>query len=442
MTSLNPLAILLGKSTSRLCGALLLLLGQFPFTIFAITLGGVSLGQIVAVYCTLGSYTFLLCNLALLGSVLARRTAGAATFCVCVLAVLLGSGPFFGFVHDWLPRFPRLQSAAARASDVLWNATPIARLEEVLGTTFVGAPAGWQVASNLALGLGSFLLAWAAFERSCDRAPDSSISGGAAHVDAVPSRRSRHPRVWKNALLWKDFHFVCGGSVGFAIRTICYAFALLPFVCREFDFWPDLAAISPVVSGLASFVLTIDVALLSSRIFGLELPEQTLPALATLPYPMKTIAYHKALGGLLAFAPVVVVIVAVQFLALQFPAFTRGRLPFSMTGMLVIQALSGWVRIVLLVHVVAWLSLYMKRGAAPVGWLATYLVGSLISMICMMAFAMNAFRLAQSGTINRFGPASAMLYLSPAVTTIVSIVAIFIIHVRILRRLEVLAGES
>ena len=40
MTGLSPLSILLGKSTSRLCGALLLLAAQFPFTIFAVTLGG------------------------------------------------------------------------------------------------------------------------------------------------------------------------------------------------------------------------------------------------------------------------------------------------------------------------------------------------------------------------------------------------------------------
>ena len=77
MTDLNPLSILLGKSTSRLCGALLLLAAQFPFTIFAVTLGGVSLWQIAAVYCTVGAFIFLLCNVALLGSVLARRTAGA-----------------------------------------------------------------------------------------------------------------------------------------------------------------------------------------------------------------------------------------------------------------------------------------------------------------------------------------------------------------------------
>ena len=63
MTNLNPLSILLGKSTSRLLAALLLLAAPLPFTVLAVTLGGISLGQIAAAYCTLGAFTFFLCNL-------------------------------------------------------------------------------------------------------------------------------------------------------------------------------------------------------------------------------------------------------------------------------------------------------------------------------------------------------------------------------------------
>src|SRR5439155_21710329 len=69
MTSLNPLSILLGKSTSRVFGAVLLLLAQFPFTLLAVSLGGVSVAQVMAVYCTLGAYVFLLSNVALFCSV-------------------------------------------------------------------------------------------------------------------------------------------------------------------------------------------------------------------------------------------------------------------------------------------------------------------------------------------------------------------------------------
>src|SRR3954452_22659336 len=42
MTNLDPLAILLGKSTSRLSAALLMLAATFPFTLLAVTLGGIS----------------------------------------------------------------------------------------------------------------------------------------------------------------------------------------------------------------------------------------------------------------------------------------------------------------------------------------------------------------------------------------------------------------
>ena len=49
LAGVNPLGLLLGKSTSRLLGAILLLLVQLPFTLLAITLGGVTLEQVVAV---------------------------------------------------------------------------------------------------------------------------------------------------------------------------------------------------------------------------------------------------------------------------------------------------------------------------------------------------------------------------------------------------------
>jgi ABC-type Na+ efflux pump permease subunit len=89
MTNLNPLSILLGKSTSRLCGALLLLAAQLPFTLLAVAFGGISTRQIMAAYCTLAAYILLLSNLALLFSVTARRTAAAAFFTGLMLFIYL-----------------------------------------------------------------------------------------------------------------------------------------------------------------------------------------------------------------------------------------------------------------------------------------------------------------------------------------------------------------
>ena len=104
MTDLNPIAILLGKSTSRLIGALLLLLVQLPFVLLAVTLGGVSLPQILAAYGTLLTYMFLLCNLALLASVVFRNTSAAAAVSLFLLLFfLLGTIGPVSYTHLTLP---------------------------------------------------------------------------------------------------------------------------------------------------------------------------------------------------------------------------------------------------------------------------------------------------------------------------------------------------
>ena len=164
MTDLNPVAILLGKSTSRLVGALLLLLVQVPFILLAVTLGGVGLLQIVAAYGTLLAYLFLVCNLALLFSVVFRNTTTAAAF---TLVVLL----FFLFGHYWAAAIEQyiastgpinlhrgLGSILTTMIDLWRQATPSDRLSVIFRTGFTGPAIGFQVASNLVLGV--FCFSW------------------------------------------------------------------------------------------------------------------------------------------------------------------------------------------------------------------------------------------------------------------------------------------
>ena len=97
MTKLNPLAILLGKSTARLCEGLLLLAVQVPFTMLCITLGGVSLDQVLRCYAILAAFLFLLCNAALMWSVICRRTKRATS-----MTTLTGFESMFCY---WLCRY-------------------------------------------------------------------------------------------------------------------------------------------------------------------------------------------------------------------------------------------------------------------------------------------------------------------------------------------------
>lgn len=90
MAGISPVALLLGKSTSRLFRALLLLAVQFPFAVLAITLGGVTLHQVLATYVALAAFLILTANVALFCSVCTKhsRTASWMTFLLLVVSLI------------------------------------------------------------------------------------------------------------------------------------------------------------------------------------------------------------------------------------------------------------------------------------------------------------------------------------------------------------------
>ncbi|MEP6667644.1 MAG: hypothetical protein ABJF10_00740 [Chthoniobacter sp.] len=448
MTGLSPLAILLGKSTSRLCGALLLLVGQFPFTIIAITLGGISLRQIIAVYCAVGAFTFLFCNLALLGSVLARRGPNAAIFCLVAMAVFLGGAPLFLLVPSAARSVLGADSAIDRFLEWWWNSTPIARLQEVLATGFSGAPIGWQVVSNLALGVACFLLAWTVFERFCDRAPESAPAAGSPPRRFFGFRLRRPPRPWKDALLWKDFYFLCGGYAGFAVRFFAYGGTLIPFLYRSGGAGTQFGIMRSLFTSIVPFVFSVDVAAMASRIFRSELHDQTLTDLAMLPLTMRHIVYRKALACVLAAAPGALAVLMAQGFAVSLFKSTQSSLAGAMSvtgmnGLMIMQMCGSWVHVALLVYVVAWLSLSMKRGSLALGYVLTYALNIFLATVIMAAFAATGFM--RMAAASRSGATriniSSFLW-SPILTMAISLVLIWIIHRQGPRRLETLAAES
>ncbi|MFN9036165.1 MAG: hypothetical protein ACK5YO_07705, partial [Planctomyces sp.] len=66
LAGMSPLAITLGKSTSRLVSSLMLLAVQVPFSFLAVTLGGVLWQQLLAAWCALAAWLILVANAALL----------------------------------------------------------------------------------------------------------------------------------------------------------------------------------------------------------------------------------------------------------------------------------------------------------------------------------------------------------------------------------------
>ncbi len=375
MTNLNPLSILLGKSTSRLCTAILLFAAQIPFTMLAITLGGVSLRQVFAAYVAIAAFLVLVSNLALLGSVLCRRTGGAAVFTGIALFSFFALVPLASWLAQLPVRMGFLTSSSGwvEALDAFakfaGDASPFFRLDNILRTGFRDTAFTFQVWSNLALGAGFFLLAWGLFEKFCGEQKESAPSrGGVAR--ARGRWRSLSPgRAWQRALAWKDFYFLSGGKFWIAIKFLIYGAPLLVTRC-----WPKKLGGPPAWDdfGVGMFWLMagfmgVELAFAAASIFRVERQGQTLSSLAMLPQGLRRVAYEKILGVVPSLCT------AGTYMALSLPLISKSihelwrdfswhshRDFWQLVGIAFVGAQG-----VFFLHLVANLSLRVKRGALP-----------------------------------------------------------------------------
>lgn len=433
MTDLNPVAILLGKSTSRLVGALLLLVVQVPFVLLAVTLGGVGLLQIEAAYASLLAYLFLVSNLALLFSVLFRNTSTAAGVTLGVLlffllacywaSALLGVYPWATGAHAH-----RGISAIPIAFVDYWKrATPSERLGAIFQTGFTGPVIGFQVVSNLVLGALLFLLSWIIFD-PCTR--EEKESAPARHWFSGPkTRQSRIPRglIGGRAVSWKEFTITSGGRMGLLIKfgvvggLVIIFNIVLPGTgsdrTREFE--------GGLLIWLSIFATAIFLALDAGRIFREEVRWKTLSSLVTLPISIQELAYRKAAGALAGTLPLLAgVIVGMMLTPKDTGDFFSEVLSNSSSFMAFALSI---LQFILFLHLTAFLSLIIKRGALPLAVAIQYLGGSFFLSFLSLLF-MGA---ARSGPDVLF-----------ALTGIICIIGTGILHRAIGLRLAAAAAEE
>jgi hypothetical protein len=432
MTGLGPLAILLGKSTARLVGAMLLLLVQFPFTLLAVTLGGIGNLQIVCTYAALLAYVFFLCNLALLWSVVLPGTKSAAvTTAICLALFLILPGVMKAVLNE-----------AASASLISLDATPWRLLEQglqwlkeaspftalsrIFVTGTIVSPVGIQVVGNLAMGLVFFLLAWAVFERCTREQKEQAPGRGLALRWKGRSGRVPARVVGAGALVWKEFHFQAGGWLGSALRTavlgLLYAFvAVLPALVSE-DVTRGYVGGSLMVTSLvlAAVALAFD----ASRVFRDEVRWKTLSALAVLPLSMREVAYRKVAGSIFGMLPMLVFFLLG---AILYPkGLGKALQELFSDGTALLAACAAALQFVFFLHLVAYLSLVIKRGALPLA-IAIYYFGS---TFLMLPFTMLL-------AVSRGGPESMLI-----LVTVAAIVLTVVLHGRIGARLERAAAEE
>lgn len=376
MTNLDPLSILLGKSTSRLCAAVLLFAAQIPFTLLAITLGGISLPQIFAAYLAVAAFLVLVSNLALLGSVIFRRTSTAGVFTGVALFFFFALVPVAGWLALLPQRFGMLTSAAGwvlalnAVGKLALAASPFAQIDDIFRTGFRESAFSFQVWSNLAFGAVFFLLAWALFETFCREQKESAPSrGGAARANGNRRRAFSPGRPWRRALAWKDFYFFGGGKFWLAIKLLVYAAPLIVALL-----WPPQLGGRMTWEHFGGFMfwlmlafMAVEWAFIAASILRIERQGQTLSSLAMLPQGLRRVAYEKFLGALPSLGAAAIYFVA--SLPLVSPTireiWSEFRWQEKRHWLGVAGVIFAGTQYLFFLHLTANLSLRVKRGALP-----------------------------------------------------------------------------
>lgn len=371
MAGIGPLVLLFGKSTSRLLQALLLLAVQFPFTLLAITLGGVLLNQVLAAYATLLAFTVLTANAGLLASVLARRSGTAMAYLFLFLVIYYITPLLVPELQMELGRRGWLTGWFGSGLDTVlsWGAESSAfiQLGNISRTGFNGSPIGTQVLTNLFGAAGCFLLSWALFRRYALNQNSEPVELQRGVLATSTRRWSSAGRAWSNALAWKDYQFLAGGNV-IQILKLCGYGALLPIIAyvestnRNELFWYRLHEYLDVHLSIVLGLGFLEACLMASRMFHDEVRQQTLSSLLTLPRSIPYIAYSKLAGALLGLVP-----------CLTWALINTTWRHQGLAGLIEsVTHPSFWTTslfVIIFLHLVVLLSLFVRWGALPLAFL-------------------------------------------------------------------------
>jgi len=254
LTGIGPVGILIGLFGSRLLQVLVLFTLQFPFIIWAVTLGGVTAHQVVALFLTLLSTLFLIGNLALFASVVCSNSATANGVCYLFLFVIGASYGFSLLLIDLISKglivFPGVEAVqflCDRFVSLIAMLSPYHRMREIVTTGYAETLLNWQVAAALLLGGMFFRLSVLRFERFTNQTEPVAAAGGITQTAAPASKNGlrKSQRCWDNPYLWREFQFASRGfaGIGQGLLTACVLTVILqlilPLLLSPFGFTDD-----------------------------------------------------------------------------------------------------------------------------------------------------------------------------------------------------------
>ncbi len=320
LSGVSPLGILLAKSGGRLIQVLLLIAVQYPFTLLAVTLGGVRHDQVRALYLGLFAYAVMLTGIGLCCSTFTNKSRSASH--LAALAVL---------VYFLLPLVSEQILQNSLTVSPLWTSplkvvaasSLFLRIGEILATDFHESSFSIQVVTNLAMGAVGFWLSYGLFHLGLVNLTPEGTTRGRVTRSVRFWRWSSPGRPWKNSLMWKDFYFIAGGLPALVIRTVAYISVYpLCFSCviPLFGGTPPGMAMEMTVQFICIMTvicLVLETTVLVARSLSQELKSQTFGLLLILPMSAGNVLYSKILGSLLVLTPGILCLLAGVFF---FPA--------------------------------------------------------------------------------------------------------------------------
>ena len=445
MTNLNPLSILLGKGATRLISALMLLAAQIPFTMLAVTLGGVTMTQILHAYAILGATTFFLCNLAMLASVYCRTATRAGFLTGIIGGVLYVVLPWFYAIFAFRQWWAGLATTGGLLKSIIqyvFEANPVFAMGNLLFDSRRTAFTSNHVWISLGAGTLCFLFAWLIFDRYCATA-ETAPGRVKKAKNGKPRRWAHVSRPWQRLpLAWKDFNFMAGGRFGFYLRLFMAGLILLVAygLAKAFEdafgassvFWENFSGTTIVIAG---WIAGLELLLITGRIFGTERRNLTLSSLVALPWSVGKIVRQKILGCLAVLLPwIILAAIAISF---NFHEIWKDTIQeinslttFDKWGNIhLLTAISvicyACTQALLSLTVLVWFSLRIRRGALP-ATIATMTVVNVIFGITVDVYGRNR---SDETTILLIG-------------FILSLIALIAMCRKTLRRIQLAAAED
>ncbi len=385
MTGLNPFAVLFAKSTARLVEALVLMASTLPLALLAVTLGGVTVMQVLAVYVALATWLALVANLGLFWSVVCRTAnaatgAGLATVVVVPIALLLLMELFGG--------------VKGSCGWVVWLGTQsvFARLNEIFTVGYDGGLYAPSDGMHLAVALTLFLMSWLWFggvrgafgdEASGEAGPRPVVALAPGQRPTLSLLAAGRPRIAGAALAWKEFHFACGGRPGLVIWVTLPVLLTVILRMAENQGLADRHTWGWELGFITAIALIVRVGGCLSHLISAENRAGTLDDLVGLPFPPWSLYLAKAGGVAMAVAPLVIMCAVSWLLVVMENIANASAHDINemavMVGGLLLEVADFWLWC-------AALSLALPRGAFAVACLATVIANLAAGMVLAALF--------------------------------------------------------